>query len=273
VTFADIENGRIIFPDSDSIVDSIKADGSVMLLIDPFNHAHDTSDGNNNAMIAKVAGEMFRIAKETGAALLLLHHLRKGSKGDADDLMGAVSLRATFRSCRIMARMAPEVAEKMKLPDPWRYIRITGSKENYAPPPDTSKWFKLESVALGNVDEVYTDGDEIGVATTWNPPAIFEGMSPQELAAVFAALRETPHSPSKLSKKLPWVAKPLMEIGGRTEAAAKKIVAAWIESSVLIKDEDQGYDANRNKIDGLILNTVKADAIMADINVVHEPPE
>ena len=84
VKFADMENGRIIFPDSDSIVDSIKADGSVMLLIDPFNHAHDTSDGNNNAMIAKVAGEMFRIAKETGAALLLLHHLRKGSKGDAE---------------------------------------------------------------------------------------------------------------------------------------------------------------------------------------------
>ena len=98
-------------------------------------------------------------------------------------------------------------------------------------PARKSKWFKLESVALGNVDEIYTEGDEIGVATTWTPPNVFEGMAPAVLAAVFAAIGETPHTPNKQARFLPWVATPLMEIGSRSEADAKKIVASWIKNS------------------------------------------
>ena len=71
-----------------------------MLIVDPFNHAHALEDGNNNVMVAKVAAEMARIGYETECAVLVLHHLRKGSNGNPDDLMGATSLRATFRSCR-----------------------------------------------------------------------------------------------------------------------------------------------------------------------------
>jgi hypothetical protein len=36
----------------------MKRIGAVMLTVDPFNHAHDLEDGNNNAGIAKVAGEI-----------------------------------------------------------------------------------------------------------------------------------------------------------------------------------------------------------------------
>jgi hypothetical protein len=109
------------------------------------------------------------------------------------------------------------------------------------------------------------------VATTWIPPNVFEGMAPAVLAAVFAAIRETPHSPNKQSRGLPWVAAPLMEIGGRSEVDAKKIVASWIQNSVLIKGTHT--NAHDNKVDCVTLNTTKADAIMAEVNAVNGPPE
>ena len=134
-------------------------------LVDPLNHAHSLDDGNSNVAIAKVALEITRVATDAGVAALILHHLRKGSNGEADDLMGATSLRATFRSCRILARMDKKEAESfgVAINEVWRYSRISGSKENYAPPPELSTWYKLESVQLGNGAGLYLDGDSLQV--------------------------------------------------------------------------------------------------------------
>lgn len=96
VCFARMDKGQPVFPDRQAILGQLRAMGAVLLLIDPFNHAHALDDGNNNAAIAKVAGEISLIARESGCAVMLLHHLRKGAIGEPDDLMGATSLRATF---------------------------------------------------------------------------------------------------------------------------------------------------------------------------------
>jgi hypothetical protein len=98
-------DGSIHFPDGDTIVQHLKDVCAALLIIDPFNHCHGLDDGNSNVLIAQVAGEIARIARQSGTAALVLHHLRKGSTGAADDLMGASSLRATFRACRILRRM------------------------------------------------------------------------------------------------------------------------------------------------------------------------
>ena len=182
------------------------------MIVDPFNHAHSLEDGNSNALVARVAGEMTRIAQAAACAVLVLHHLRKGSNGNPDDLMGATALRATFRSCRILARMAPEVAEKMKITDPWRYIRVAGSKENYAPPPERGTWYRLESVALDNGAGIYPDGDDVAVAAPWTPRRLFEGMDGATLATVFAALREGGWGPNRQAKHTPWAGNALIEL-------------------------------------------------------------
>ena len=104
------------YPDSVGIIRHMKEIGTVLLIIDPFNHAHDMEDGNSNTAIAKVAGEVSRIAAESEAAVLVLHHLRKGATGNVDDLMGATALRANFRSCRILTKMTPTEGAKLKLP-------------------------------------------------------------------------------------------------------------------------------------------------------------
>jgi RecA-family ATPase len=198
ITFCELVDGKPAFPDRDDILNALKEINAIGLVVDPFNHAHNMEDGNANVAIAKVSHEMNDIARKSSCFLLLLHHLRKGATGAADDLMGATSLRATFRSTRIIIRMNEKEAETLRIKeDRWRYIRIAGSKENYAPPPDRAHWYQLESQRLENSTERYPDGDNVGVATRWHPPALFEGMSGTQLVAVFNAIRTTPYSPTK----------------------------------------------------------------------------
>jgi hypothetical protein len=184
--------------------------------------------------------------------------------------MGATSLRATFRSCRILARMTPEVAEKMEVPDPWRYVRIAGSKENYAPPPEKGTWFKLIGVSLGNATDDYPDGDEVAVATSWQARPMFEGMSADALAAVFCAIRQSVHGPNKQAKHTPWVGTPVMEIGGRSKDEAGKIVAAWLENGVLAKVKYY-HNESRHQVEKVVLNEAKVSEILAQIGVVNAP--
>lgn len=241
--------GTITFPDGNAIIAHLKTIGAALLLIDPFNHAHALEDGNNNALIAKVAGEAARIAAESSSVVLVLHHLRKGSTGDADDLMGALSLRATFRSCRILARMTEKEAESLGLSprQAWRYLRIAGSKENYSPPADRGTWYKLESVDLHNPAGIYLDGDNVQTIVNWEPPSAFKDMPRAIIAEIFAALRTPPgpelrYSPDSRSDE--WVGHPIARIAGKTPEEAARVVRAWIENKVLIKEK---YTSPKNR--------------------------
>jgi hypothetical protein len=262
-------NGDVIFPDSIDIIEHLKTIGAVLLIIDPLNHAHNLDDGNNNVLMAKVAGEVMRIAHESACASLVLHHLRKGSTGDPDDLMGATSLRATFRAVRIFVRMTTKQAKELGLPEPqsWRYSRIAGTKENYAPPPELTTWFKLESVDLGNSDELYTEGDNVQVAATWTPPSPFEGVGLTVIADIFAALRTPPGKDLYWSPDLRsniWVGKPIVRITGKTADQAQPIVRTWVKNDVLIEDTCE-HPKQRKLRARVTLNEAKAAEILAPI--------
>jgi hypothetical protein len=250
-----------VFPDGDAIIMALNAIGAVMLVVDPFNHAHELDDGNNNVMMAKVAGQVTRIAREANVAVLVLHHLRKGHSGQPDDLMGATSLRATFRAARVLQRMTPEEGVKRGINDPWHYIRIASSKENYAPPPEQQKWYRLISISLGNATIEYREGDEVAVATIWEPRSLFADMPNEKLAAVFEELRRRDYSPHKQAKN--WAGKVLVEIGARSEDEATKVINAWLESGVLLKVKH--YDAGtRHQVDKVVLNEEKVAEILLD---------
>jgi RecA-family ATPase len=273
ITFIKNPNGRVsfakrtlpggtLFSDGDAVITILQDIGAVLLIVDPFNHAHDLDDGNNNAMIAKVAGEMTRIAQASRAAVLVLHHLRKGATGEPDDLMGATALRATFRSARILQRMTSEAAGKMNISDPWRFIRIASSKENYAPPPDQETWFKFETVQLGNGAGLYTGGDEVAVARLWQPRPLFDGMARAELVAVFQELRQSLYSPNKQARNTPWAGKVLIDIGRRSEIEAGRIIEAWLDNGVLIKQKYY-HTGSRHEVEKVVLNEVEVAKILA----------
>jgi hypothetical protein len=263
ITLASQCKDGLLFPDSARIVDLLKADNTALLIIDPFNSAHNVLDGNSNVAIAAVAQEVTRIAKAARVAVLVLHHLRKGAAGSADDLMGAVALRANFRATRVLIAMTESEAATLGITDgTWRYLRIAAALANYAPPPDKATWFKLESVALGNGTEEYPEGDSIGVARAFEPPAMFEGMSYQELGDVFEALKHQPHSPNPKVQIIPWAGRPLIDLGKRSEAQAKTILKAWQKEGVLI--EGAPFKApKREPISTVTVNPVKTTQIMA----------
>jgi hypothetical protein len=271
VVFGQNTRAGIIFPDGDSIVRQLKAGGFALLLIDPFNNAHALDDGNNNVAVAAVAAEMSRIAHAAHVAVLVLHHLRKGAVGDPDDLMGAIMLRANFRSCRIFQKMTPEEAGQLGLPpkEAWRYIRISGTKENYTIPADKAVWFKLETVPLENGVDLYPEGDHMGAAVTWAPPAMFEGMNAFELHAVFAAVDAKPHAKAKQATIIPWVGQALIEAGNRTETQASAIVKAWEKSKTLVPGEPY-KGTNRSDIQTLRTNPARVAEILRD-NALNHP--
>lgn len=267
----------VVFPDGDTIIKQLKAIGAVLLIVDPLNHAHNLEDGNNNVIIAKVAGEVTRVAQESDVAALVLHHLREGSTGDPDDLMGALSLRATFRACRILARMTTKEAEGLGLPSrqAWRYSRIAGTKENYAPPPEIATWYRLESVALNNGSELYSDGDDVQVSTVWTPPAGFEGLSLNVIAEIFAALRIIPgpalrYSPDRRSAE--WIGIPIARITGKTPAETARIVLTWRKNGVLLKGE-YDHPTQRKPRSYVTLDEAKAAEILELLHLRLETGE
>ena len=279
IVFAAMENGRVLYPDSADIIATLCDLKAALLIVDPLNHAHGFDDGNNNVLIAKVAAEMNRIAWESGAAVLVLHHLRKGASGLADDLMGATSLRATFRSCRILAKMTQDEAKPLGLGvkhETWRNSRIAGTKENYAPPPDKATWSRLESVALGNVtvDERYPDGDVVQVSTVWQPPAAFDGMDRLAISAVFDAIRGglpdgKSFAPRRQATKR-WVGQTIINATGKTADQAARVVKQWTDNGVLVV-EKYTSPTRRDEAERVVLDEQKAAAILQGL-AASTPP-
>ncbi|MBN8902360.1 MAG: AAA family ATPase [Rhodospirillales bacterium] len=274
IVFAALQDGQAVYPDGNNIVVALRELGAALLIIDPFNHAHGFEDGNSNVMIAKVAAEMNRIAWESGAAALVLHHLRKGSTGQADDLMGATSLRATFRSTRILARMTPEEAKPLGVErEAWRYSRIAGSKENYAPPPDKATWFRLESVPLGNGTCEYPEGDTIQVTTTWQPPALFEGIDASAIVRIFDLIREGPgegesYAPHRQAKR--WVGQTITGTTDKSADQAARVIRQWIANGVLFV-EKYTHPTRRHEAERVLLNESKAAEIIGQLRGFMAP--
>lgn len=253
------EGGPISCADADDIISEMKDFGAVLLIVDPLNRAHGFDDGNNNVAMAQVAGAMDRVAGEAQAAVLVLHHLRKGSTGIADDMMGATSVRATFRSSRVLAKMQKVEGEALGIKeDHWRYSRISGSKDNYAPPPDEAVWFKLESVLLGNVTPDYPNGDSIQVTTPWQCRPTFEGLDHAKLTIIFDNLKTSIYSPRTQAEN--WIGKLLMDIGGRSRVEARTILSKWVESGT-ITTEDYTTES-RNRTQKVVLDGQKATEIL-----------
>ena len=261
IRLAAMAGGRTIFPDGDGVVRAIRHYGCALTIVDPVNHTHDLQDGNSNALVAQLAAEITRIAAEADTALLALHHLRKGSTGQADDLMGATSLRATFRAARILQRMDAETAEWLDLDEGWRYTRIAGTKENYAPPPERGTWFKLESQDLGNAAGIYENGDNVAVAVPWAPPSPFEGLSwEQAIDALDAIDRGLPSGEKYTASRrgrvnVRWAGSLLVE-AGRADAQAAAILKAWLAAGVLT-EESYRSPIDRHETKGLFVDPGK----------------
>ncbi|WP_207061774.1 helicase RepA family protein [Motiliproteus sp. SC1-56] len=166
------------------IVEEIREKDIKLLIVDPLVSTHECEENSNEAM-NRVADQFKYIAKKTGCGVQLVHHNRKvnaggdseASAGDAESGRGASALKDASRSMRTLARMNENTAKKWGIPadERPRYIRDDSAKSNYALPDGAARWYRLETVELGN-------GDSVGVPVPFDPSKLVERAEMKKVA-------------------------------------------------------------------------------------------
>lgn len=154
VIATDSKDGAVIVePVVTSLCNEIEANGVDVLIVDPFVASHGIPE-NDNTKINGVVKAWARVAHSTSTSVDLVHHVRKGSSGqaevNADDGRGASALKDGARSVRVLNAMTAEEAEKARVENRSQYFRMDNGKANMAPRSDKSEWFKVISIPLDN---------------------------------------------------------------------------------------------------------------------------
>lgn len=234
-------NGAMIArPVVDALIEEMIARKIDVLVVDPFVSSHAVSENDNNA-IDIVAREWNVVAERTGAAINLVHHVRKqnGTEATADSARGASALIGKARSVLVYNRMTADEAASLGVDEAERrfFFRVDNDKANLAPP-DATDWYRMNNVDLPN-------GDSVGVACSWTPPDAFDGITKQHLMQVQRRIADGKWRENQQAKA--WaghVVADVLGIDAREKKHAKRIsllLKRWIAEGVLtvVKDEDE----------------------------------
>jgi regulatory protein RepA len=128
--------------------------GSRLVILDTLSRIHQL-DENSNGDMAQLIATLEYVAAQTGAAVLFLHHVSKGSarEGQIDQQQaarGASALIDNARWCAFVARMSEDEAERLsdrshdRVPIGERrslFVRFGVSKQNYEATP-LDRWYQ-----------------------------------------------------------------------------------------------------------------------------------
>src|SRR5262249_4056894 len=132
--------------------------------IDPFVKSHSV-DENNNSVIDDVAQILVDLSIKHDIAVDAPHHTSKGiaQPGNADRGRGASSLKDAGRLVYTITPMSVEEAKTYGVNEELRrvLVRMDSGKVNIMPPLHLARWYKLVGVMLGNVTELYPNGDNV----------------------------------------------------------------------------------------------------------------
>ncbi len=144
-----------------------------VIIFDPFVSTHNVNE-NSNSSIQQVVAMMRKLARETAASILLVHHVRKGNGDDAgiDSVRGAGSLIGAARAARVINKVTEDDAVKLGVaPLEARGIfRVDDGKANLAPPAHAAVYRRMVSVEIDN-------GEWVGVCVPFDVPDEWEGMN------------------------------------------------------------------------------------------------
>lgn len=211
-----------------------------VLTVDPFISSHAVSENDNNA-IDLVAREWNVIAERTGAAINLVHHVRKQNGGDAtaDSARGASALIGKARSVVVYNKMTADEAASLNVAEDQRrfFFRIDNDKANLSPP-EATDWYRMNNVDLEN-------GDSVGVACSWTPPDAFDGITTHHLIQVQKAIGSGKWRENAQAKA--WAGHAIAPVLGldtedkRDRKRITTILKKWVREGVLavVLDEDE----------------------------------
>jgi DNA polymerase bacteriophage-type len=226
-----------------------------VLSIDSFIRTHRVNE-NDNSAIEEVVECFENVATEARCAVHLWHHTRKsgGEKTTIESARGAIAFIDAVRSARVLETMTAKEHDELKkvqtgLAPAGFYFRSFNGKRNFAPPADQSTWYKLESITLGN-------GDNVGVVAPWQYPATWSDLPPELIDRILQEIgTELPngqrYSDAK-SAKPPRAAWCVVQkhCPKKPESQCREIVRTWVNNRKLVSDE---YDdpVQRKKLTGL----------------------
>jgi len=209
------------------------------VIIDPFVSTHLVNE-NSNASIQAVVAMFRKLARDTAAAVHLVHHVRKGNGEDStiDSVRGAGSLIGAARAARVINRLAESKAIELGVPplEAKGIMRIDDGKANLAPPADAALYARMVGVKLPN--------DEwVGVAVDFQLPDEWAGMDVKVVNAMLALIEKGPeegeHYSVRPQDKERWAGHVIMDYPfanpdhRKTEGQAKAILKKWLDTDLL----------------------------------------
>jgi hypothetical protein len=154
------------------LIKALKDNGTEVLILDPMIALHGI-DENSNEDMDLLMDQLVRIAREANVAVLVVHHVAKGSlrddkRGDpADAARGATAIINRARIAIALRVMTAEEAAKSQIAEAKRfsYVQILDAKSNMAQRAGygSTDWFELVGSEVGNPTEAYPGGDIVGV--------------------------------------------------------------------------------------------------------------
>jgi hypothetical protein len=231
---------KIAKPIVASIIDNILQSGIAHVTIDPFIASHAVRE-NDNMAIDAVGREWAHIADASGAAIELVHHVRKlapDQELSADDSRGARALVDRARSVRLLSPMSVKEAELAAIEERRRFFRLINGKANMALPPDKTVWRQLVSVSLGNGQD--GPDDLVGVAATWCWPDAFDDVTADDLRRVQVAVSDGSWRADVQAKA--WVGNVVGDVLGldiKDKANRRKVqtlIKTWVENGALRRE-------------------------------------
>lgn len=237
------DGSGIVHPDREAVVDAALQAGIGLIVVDPFVKSHRL-DENSNAHMDAAATAWGEVAQRTAAAVLLVHHVRKGTVTDVEATRGAKSLTDAARSAALLSPMSAEEASALSVPERerWRHVRLDDAKSNMAPRADNARWFRLETVALANGTELYPNGDSVAAIAAWKPPSPFRDLTTADCNRALDAIGAgheghafTPHRAGRGGAR--WAGTVLVRQFDMEPDEAARILAIWLRSGLLEETE------------------------------------
>jgi hypothetical protein len=263
------KNGtRIIRPVVDEVIEQMLEREIDLLVIDPAVSFHSVPENDNTAM-DMFAKEWGRIADKTNAAIELAQHVRKGHGGQeqtVEDGRGATAINNAARNARVLNFMSFEEAARYGIDDRDRldYFKVESGKPNMAKrSTGWARWYKMESVSLGNATAKY-DSDDVGVVTSFTPTAAADTVPVDQLKEIAKLLNAGRHGFNMQAKD--WAGKVVAKAVGSDPVKDKKkvngMIKAWVQEGSLqtYTDRDKRQGSDREFVKGGIIVDLKPKA-------------
>lgn len=241
----DADGLSVTYPDKDALLEQIRALEIGCVIVDPFVNSHELEE-NSNPHINAAARAWAEIAEAGNCAVLLIHHTRKGAAaGDIDAARGASALIGAARAGFTLTAMTSEEAAEFGIPEAERrrHVRLDDAKANLAPPSEKARWFRLDSVQLGNANDFYPKGDSVQAVSAWEPPSIWQDLTPAAINVALDAIaagigggRRFTASRAGKGGGERWAGRVLTRDHGLNDDQAAKVIATWVRSGLLVED-------------------------------------